>query len=64
MLRECVIPYVKEHGGEALSLYTNSEINRKFYSKNGFREFHAQQFEYNGKSFGSWSYRMNLDSKE
>ena len=60
MLRECLIPYVKEHGGKAFSLYTNSEINRTFYTKNGFKEFHAQQFAYNGKSFGSWSYIMDL----
>ena len=62
MLQECVIPYVREHGGEALSLYTNSEINRKFYIKNGFKEFHAQEFSYDGKSFGSWSYRMDLET--
>jgi len=60
MLRECLIPYVKKHGGKAFSLYTNSEINRKFYTKNGFKEFHAQQFAYNGKSFGSWSYIMDF----
>ena len=64
MLQECIIPYVREHGGEALSLYTNSEINRKFYMKNGFQEFHAQSFSYQGKSFGSWSYRMNLPLAE
>ena len=60
MLQDCIIPYVKEHGGDALSLYTNSEINRKFYTKNGFQEFHAQQFSYNGTTFGSWSYQMAL----
>ena len=60
ILQECVIPYVKDHGGETLCLYTNSEINRKFYTKNGFREFDEQFFSYKGKSFGSWSYRMEL----
>ena len=60
MQQECLIPYIKEHGGEALSLYTNSEINRRFYTKNGFKEFHAQEFFYKGKGFGSWSYIMNL----
>lgn len=62
MLKECVIPYVKDHGGETLCLYTNSEINRKFYTKNGFREFDAKTFSYRGKSFGSWSYRMDFDA--
>ena len=60
MLQEYIIPYVKEHGGETLSLYTNSEINRKFYTKNGFQEFHAQEFSYHGRNFGSWSYKMAM----
>ena len=62
MIREGIIPYVKEHGGEALSLYTNSEINRRFYTKNGFQEFHEQHFSYNGKELGSWSYLMTFSS--
>ena len=64
MLQKCLIPYVKEHGGNAINLYTNSEINRKFYTKNGFKEFHSQEFSYNGKSFGSWSYIMDLTNQE
>ena len=60
MLQECVIPYVKEQGGETLCLYTNSEINRKFYKKNGFREFDSTVFSYKGNSFGSWSYRLDF----
>ena len=59
-LHEQIIPYVREHGGKALCLFTNSERNRLFYQKNGFTEFHAQQFSYKGKSIGSWSYRIQL----
>lgn len=59
-LQEQIIPYVREHGGKALCLFTNSERNRMFYQKNGFVEFHAQQFSYKGKSIRSWSYRMQL----
>ena len=36
MLQEYILPYVKEHGGETLCLFTNSEVNRKFYQKNAF----------------------------
>ena len=64
MLQECIIPFVREHGAEALSLYTNSEINRRFYTKNGFTEFDSKTFSYNGKSFGSWSYRMDLTEEK
>lgn len=59
-LREQIIPYVREHGGKTLCLFTNSERNRVFYQKNGFEEFHAQQFSYKGKSIGSWSYRVRF----
>ena len=60
MLQSCIIPYVKGANGETLCLFTNSEANRIFYQKNGFVEFHAQQFSYHGSSVGSWSYRMSL----
>lgn len=60
VLREHIIPYVRKQGGEVLCLFTNSERNRKFYQKNGFEEFHAQQFSYKGKNIGSWSYRLQL----
>ena len=63
MLKECVIPYVKMQGGESLCLFTNSEINRRFYTKNGFEEFHAQEFLYQGRSVGSWSYRVGLQNE-
>lgn len=60
MLRDCLIPYVRQHGGNALCLFTNSQRNRLFYQKNGFTEFHAQQFFYHGKQIGSWSYRKEI----
>ena len=59
-LKECLIPYVKEAGGETFSLFTNSETNRRFYEKNGFSLFDERRFEYGGKSIGSWSYIMEL----
>ncbi len=59
-LNECIIPYVKEHGAETLSLFTNSEINRRFYRKNGFSEFDEKHFSYDGKTIGSWSCVMRF----
>ena len=61
MLQECIIPYVKQNGGNKLCLYTNSEINRKFYLKNGFEVFDSQEFSYGGRSVGSWSFEMALN---
>ena len=53
-MQKCLIPYVRENGGQELCLVTNSEINRKFYKKNGFKEFHHEVFRYKGKELGSW----------
>ena len=58
MLQECLIPFVKEQGGNGLCLFTNSQENRRFYQKNGFREFDERWFEYKGHRLGSWSYRL------
>ena len=60
MIQDCIKSFVAEKGGKALCLFTNSEINRKFYQKNGFEEFDSRQFSYNGKTIGSWSYRMEF----
>ena len=59
-LRDCIIPYVKEQGAETLSLFTNSESNRKFYAKCGFTEFDEKHFTYEGRTIGSWSCLMRL----
>lgn len=58
-LNECIIPHVQKAGGESLSLFTNSEPNRRFYEKNGFTLFDERRFDYKGKSIGSWSYIFN-----
>lgn len=60
MLRECILPYVKDHSGEMLCLFTNSEVNRKFYQKNGFKEFDQRFFNHKGKKLGSWSFRISI----
>lgn len=60
MLREGIIPYVRQQGGKELCLFTNSEANRRFYRKNGFTEFDEKHFTHQGKTFGSWSFRMDL----
>jgi len=58
MLQECLIPFARDRGGNGLCLFTNSQENRRFYQKNGFREFDERWFEYRGHRLGSWSYRL------
>ena len=60
MLRECILPYVRDHGGETLCLFTNAEANRTFYQNNGFEEFDQRFFNRKGKQLGSWSYRISI----
>lgn len=60
IMQNGIIPFVKQHGGKEIFLFTNSEINRRFYNKNGFNEFHHQEFSYNNKSIGSWSYKKDI----
>ena len=60
LLHERLIPHILSKGGEQFSLFTNSENNRVFYSKNGFKEFHQQVFTDRGNTLGSWSFMMNL----
>ena len=59
-MQEYIIPHLKEAGGEVLCLFTNSEMNRKFYEKNGFTLFDEKEFEYKERKIGSWSYCMKL----
>ena len=60
MIDEVVIPYVRQHGGSRLCLFTNSEGNCRFYEKLGFRLFHTTSIEHNGRTMGSWSYVKEL----
>ncbi|WP_238654883.1 GNAT family N-acetyltransferase [Paenibacillus piscarius] len=64
MLRDCVIPYIQEQTNgklpESFVTFTNSEINRRFYTKNGFTEFDYTSIERNGTTIGNWSFKMSV----
>ena len=52
--------YIRENGGKQFVFFTNSQKNLEYYKKRGFEVFHQQEFEYNGKKMGSWSFRKDL----
>ena len=56
MLQDCVIPYIKTRGDKLLSLITNTEQNRKFYTKNGFQEFAGRKLTRQGRTIGNWNF--------
>ena len=59
-MSECVIPYVREQGGDELCFITNSQGNTIFYEKLGFELFDYREFQYKGNTTQSWSYCMTL----
>lgn len=60
MLNEFVMPYIASQGGGTLTFITNSEVNRRFYKKNGFIEFHAGEIHRRGKILYNWSYQKDI----
>lgn len=60
ILNELLIQYSKEHGGDYLSVFTNSQKNRQFYTKNGFTQFGETFFKYKGKVIGSWNFYKDI----
>ncbi|WP_018142601.1 GNAT family N-acetyltransferase [Alloscardovia criceti] len=60
MIKDCLIPYVKENSGKELTLITNTQANRKFYTKNGFDEFAERTLERDDEKIGNWSFRHKI----
>ena len=56
MLMDCVIPYVRQHGGTRLCFFTNSESNLQFYRHLGFEVADYQELDCRGHKMGSWSF--------
>lgn len=60
MIKDCLTPYIKKQGGKDFTLITNTEINCKFYMKNGFKEFSYNTLERNGNKIDNWSFHYNI----
>lgn len=56
MLMDCVVPYVKAHGGTRLCFFTNNESNLHFYQHLGFEVADYQELDCRGHRMGSWSF--------
>lgn len=65
MLSECIIPYIKEQSmgnkPETFITFTNTEINKEFYLKNGFTEFDYTTIQMNEQTIGNWSFCMSIN---
>ena len=59
-IQNFLIPLVKSNGGNLITVTTNSEKNVDFYIHNGFSLVKEETLEYNAKSIGNWTFRMDL----
>ena len=59
-IRDFLIPLVKSNGGNLITVTTNAEKNVAFYMNNGFTLVKEETLEYNAKSIGNWTFRMDL----
>jgi len=64
MMRDCVIPYVKQYGGTDILLSTNTEMAFRFYTKNGFEMIAHDQIHSNGEVFEKWSVFQTIREEE
>jgi len=55
MLMDCVMPYIRNHGGTRLCFFTNSKSNLAFYRHLGFEVADYQEIDCRGTKMGSWS---------
>jgi len=60
MIKNCVIPFVKKHGGKHITLITNALNNTFFYKKNGFEIIEHDTSSYNNKSLENWTFKLDI----
>ena len=60
MINECIIPYIKEKGGNCLTLVTNSEEDTKFYEKNKFELIQKDEFNCNNQLVKNWAFKREF----
>ncbi|GCF94162.1 N-acetyltransferase [Enterococcus florum] len=60
MLQECIIPLVKEQDGKLLTLGTQTELNQRFYQKNGFTSFDHRLLTWKEQELNTWSLRREV----
>ncbi len=60
MIQDCLKPFVSKMKGTELSLITNTELNCKFYEKNGFQNFDTCQIGPKDNPINNWSYYLKI----
>ncbi|OBZ11702.1 hypothetical protein A8L34_15270 [Bacillus sp. FJAT-27264] len=60
MIADCILPYIAKNGGGDLTLITNTDSNRIFYTKRGFSEFGESVISRYGLEVGNWSFIIKV----
>ena len=63
-IQDFLIPLVRSNGGDLITVTTNSEKNVDFYISNGFSLVEEETLEYNAKSIGNWTFKMDLNEED
>ncbi len=58
LFRYFIFPHVRKHGGGTVTLVTHTELNKKFYCKNGFEVFSEFAIGPEGGTIPNYSFRQ------
>ncbi|MEJ8302940.1 GNAT family N-acetyltransferase [Saccharibacillus sacchari] len=61
LFRYFIFPHVRKHGGGLITLVTHTELNRKFYCKNGFEVFSEFGIGPEGGRIPNYSFRQVIE---
>lgn len=61
ILQECVLSYIKKHGGGTVALMTQNRNNLKFYSSNGFVNFSKDMLTNEDCTIESFNFKQQID---
>ncbi|AIQ54848.1 GNAT family N-acetyltransferase [Paenibacillus sp. FSL R7-0331] len=56
-----LFPYISERGGGRITLVTHTELNKRFYCKNGFKVFNEFGIGPKGNSIPNYSFELNIN---
>ncbi|MHC5228022.1 GNAT family N-acetyltransferase [Enterococcus sp. LJL99] len=61
VLQECVLSYIKKHGGGTVALMTQNRNNLKFYSSNGFANFSNDTLTNEDDTIENFSFKQQIN---
>lgn len=64
IINQCLIPYIAQNDGGLLTLVTNTERNRQFYLKNGFKEFSNAHIKVGEQQLANFSFKRLIQQNK